>query len=142
VVLVEVNEAFAIPSVLKPVASMDEIAAELAVVVEFAVDDGPDAAVLVVQRLTPAGRVDDHQPAMTQGRSPLVVLTDVVRAPMGQEAKHALEAVMLFGSQVFGGDDSGYAAHAFMFLGSASLEPDLYRQFVRYQTEAKGVRHR
>ena len=51
------------------VAGAFEPAAQLAEVVDLAVEDDPDRAVFVGHRLMPAGQVDDRQPPMAQGHA-------------------------------------------------------------------------
>ncbi len=68
-VLVEMDEHFRVALGAEAVAGPLQPAAELAEVVDFAVEDDPHRAVLVGHRLLAAGEVDDRQPAMAQGDS-------------------------------------------------------------------------
>ncbi len=62
-----------------------ELLPQIAVVVDLAVEDDPDAAVLVLHRLMAAGAVDDGQPAVTErgvriGKHPAAVRAAVPEA--------------------------------------------------------------
>ena len=46
-----------------------ELRAQLAIVVDLAVEDHPDRAVLVADRLMAAGEIDDAQPAHAERRA-------------------------------------------------------------------------
>ena len=66
-VLVEVDEHFGVALGAEVVPGAFQPAAQVAEVVDFAVEDDPDRAVFVGERLLAAGHVDDRQPAMAQG---------------------------------------------------------------------------
>ena len=68
-VLVEVDDHFGVAVRAEAMAGAFQPPAQLAEVVDFAVEDDPDRAVFVRQRLLPAGQVDDRQPAMAQGHA-------------------------------------------------------------------------
>ena len=73
----------------------NEIAVELRVVVDFAVQHHPQAAVFVRKRLMPAGDVDDAQAAESQANSRADEDAFIVRAAMDDGFRHAVHE--LFG---------------------------------------------
>ena len=52
---------------------------QLAIVVDFPVEGNPEAAVLVRNRLVPAGKVNDAQPAVREAEFAIQVKAFVVR---------------------------------------------------------------
>ena len=58
------------------------------VIVDFPVEDDPDAAILVRQRLLTATQVDDAQAAMREECVVVAVEARVVRAAMSQHVTH------------------------------------------------------
>ena len=66
-VLVEVDEHFRVAVRAEAMAAAEESVPQRAVVVDFAVEDDPDRAVFVGQRLMSAGDVEDGEAAMSQG---------------------------------------------------------------------------
>src|SRR6185312_5053835 len=57
----------------KAMAAMHQLLTQLPVIVEFAVEDDPDLAVLVPHRLVAAGEIDDRQPPMPEEDTPHLV---------------------------------------------------------------------
>ena len=83
-VLVEVDEDLGVALRAERVAPGLEPAPEGGEVVDLAVEDGPDRAVLVRERLMPAGQVDDRQPAEPERGVVVAVGPGVVRARGGR----------------------------------------------------------
>ena len=72
----------------EPVAAGLEIAPQVAVVVDLAVEDDPDRLVFVGHRLLAAGPVDDGQPAMTKRKPGRAMNGAAVRTAMMQALGH------------------------------------------------------
>ncbi len=90
-VLVEVDEDLGValraermPLGLQPTAQRGEV-------VDLAVEDRPDGAVLVRERLMPAGQVDDRQPAEAQRGVVVAIGPGVVRPAVDEPVRHRLE---------------------------------------------------
>ena len=82
------------------------------VVVDLAVEDRPDRAVLVGERLMAAGQVDDRQPPEPQCGMVVAIVARVVRPAVDEPVHHGLER---FGRQRavrIGPDRAADAAHA------------------------------
>ena len=61
-----------------------ELAADLRVIVDFAVEDDPDRSVFVRERLVPGGEIHDAQPAMAEAR---MVVDKDARCRQGRDAR-------------------------------------------------------
>ena len=79
--------------VAERVAERGELGDQLLVVVDLAVEDDRDAAVLVEQRLLAGGDVDDRKPAVAEPDARLEVQPAAVRAAMVLRLVHAVEQV-------------------------------------------------
>ncbi len=87
-------------------------------VVDLAVEDRPDRAVLVGERLMAAGQVDDRQPAKPQRGVVVAVVARVVRTAVDDPVHHRLEGFRGQSTFEIGPDRAADAAHA----GSLSHE--------------------
>ncbi len=87
--LVEVQQGLAIRAGAQVVALRSQVARELAVVVDLAVGDQPQRAVLVRQRLVPAGEIDDRQPPHPDRQRAVGVDALVVGPAMARDPAHA-----------------------------------------------------
>jgi len=74
------------------VAERLELAADVRVVVDFAVEAHPDGAVLVRQRLLPGAQIDDAEAAMRQRRVRVAVQPGFVRAAVSDDVAHPRRA--------------------------------------------------
>ncbi len=113
-VLVEVDDHLGVRARREAVAACDEVRAQLAVVVDLAVLDYVDRAVLVADRLVPGIEVDDGQPAESERNAgSVVVLGDVkslvIRPAVLEDAGHPRECVAVDRA---GSGDPTDAAHA------------------------------
>src|SRR5205814_4987422 len=81
------------------------------VVVDLPVKDDLHRAVLVAERLRPAGQVDDRQAAVDQADARLPPQARAVRAAVGDGATHRLQKPGLDRSGGVRVEDAGYAAH-------------------------------
>ena len=70
---------------------------QLAVIVDLAVEDDPDVAVLVGHGLMATGHVDDREAPVTESHRPLDPESLAVRPSMPQHVTHALEPRFLHG---------------------------------------------
>ena len=68
-----------------------ELAAQLAVVVNFAVEDDPDRARLVVHRLPAARQIDDAEAPHAEGEPRLNVHAFVVGSPVADHVAHPVD---------------------------------------------------
>ena len=85
---VGVNDRLGVRGGPEAMAARLELLPELAVVVDLAVEDDPDAAVLVLHRLMAAGAVDDGQPAVTERRVRIGKHAAAVRAAVPEAVGH------------------------------------------------------
>jgi hypothetical protein len=92
VVLVQVDEGFGVAARAKPVAPALQLRAERVVVVDLAVEDDHDRAVLVGDRLVPAGHVDDAEPAHADRDARADVAPFVVGPAMKDGAAHGAKS--------------------------------------------------
>ena len=88
-----------------------ELGPEIAVVVDFAVEDRPDRAVFVRQRLPAAFQVDDAQPPVDQDGSTIRVHAGIVRTAMGRDVPHLKRAPGRAVVQPIWGHNSRNSAH-------------------------------
>ena len=65
---------------------------DVGVVVDLAVEDDPDRAVFVRQRLMAGRQIDDAQPAVAERRPIVEELTRIVRAAMRDDVAHPRQA--------------------------------------------------
>jgi hypothetical protein len=88
-----------------------EVAKQLAVVVDLAVENDPDGAVLIEDRLVTSGQVDDREPAHPQTDTVAEVVAVVVRAAMHHLVAHRLEQVARRRDAAPEGGDAGDPTH-------------------------------
>ena len=96
---IQVNDGFAIAAGGKNVASLLEVASQLDIIVDFAVGDEHEAAILVVKGLPSGLQIDDAEPAHGEhdvriGERPLAV-----RSAMREQCVDTLDLVDMCGSQ-------------------------------------------
>src|SRR2546427_466569 len=85
------REHFRITASAEAMTSFLQLGLKLAVVVDLAVEDGPDRAVLVGHRLVTGGReVDDAEPRVQEGCLRPSLRGASVRAAMTKRLEHAL----------------------------------------------------
>ena len=90
-----------------------QLAFELGMVIDLAIEDDPGILVAGRHRLSASGDVDNRQPAVRQAHRPLRPETLAVRTAMAEDVPHPTEPFQinrLIGIEV---NDSGYAAHGF-----------------------------
>jgi hypothetical protein len=106
-----------------------ELAPDVRVVVDFAVEDDPDRAVFVRERLLAGAQIDDAEPAVGKGRVRIAVQARFVRPAMSEDVAHGRRAHRRVGSQPVNSHQSSYAAHAGLSEqaechGSSGKEPN------------------
>ena len=99
-----------------------ELGNQLLVVVDLAVVDDADAAVLVVQRLLTGREIDDRQPLVAEPDAGLDVHALFVGAAMMLRVVHAREHVAADLAPPAAIEDAGYSAHGFIPVASASRD--------------------
>jgi hypothetical protein len=108
--LVEVNDDLRVGVGAETVTGPNELLAQLAEVVDLAVQYDNDGAVLVVDRLVPAFQIDDRK-ALNAKRDPVIRKQPTrVRAAMLHGPAHALDDLRLDGA--LAREDPGDSAHA------------------------------
>jgi hypothetical protein len=115
--IVGVNDCLGIAVCVKGVTEFFEFLAQLAVVIDFAVENYPGGAVLVVNRLLSALKIDDGQPAHTQANRSIEVEPVVVRAPMTNGFAHPSQQSFVNVSSITP-NDSCYTTHELSALKS------------------------
>ena len=88
-----------------------ELCAHVGVVVNFAVEDHPDGAVLIRQRLLAGFQVDDAQPAMGERRMGVAMQPCLVGSAIGDAVAHSHRARRCVLVESFDSHDSSNAAH-------------------------------
>ena len=87
-------------------------AAQLDVVVDLAVEDDPEGAVLVAERLLPGGEVDDGEPGVGQAGPLVAVEAELVGAAVAHGPEHGPQVVERRRREaLLQGDHAGDAAH-------------------------------
>ena len=110
VLLVKVDEHLGVAVRREPVAGPLEVPPELTVVVELAVLDDRDAAVLVRDRLVAGREVDDREAPGSEPDGPVEVCAVRVRPALDEGCAHRREPAGVDGAA--GGRDSADPAHA------------------------------
>ena len=80
-------------------------------VVNLAIEDDGDAAILVIHRLLAAGGIDDGQAPVAQCHARFKVEPLTIRAAMGERVSHPLDRRARRVESRILVEDSGYAAH-------------------------------
>src|SRR5690242_17801137 len=74
----------------KAMASLQQALAQFGIIVDFAVEQYPNAAIFIRNRLMAAGNIDDAQPAVSEANVRSQMNTGVVRTAVLQRIIHAL----------------------------------------------------
>jgi hypothetical protein len=93
------------------VAAGFELGPDVGVVVDLAVEDDPDGAVFVRQRLLAGLEIDDAETAVAEGGSAVDMEARFVGAAMRDDVAHGHDALAGVGPELRGGDESGDTAH-------------------------------
>ena len=111
--LVEVDNALGIGAGGEAVTFGLQLRLQLAAVVNLAVEDDLDGAVLVAERLVPAGDVEDAQTGHAQAGARRGVLpgTPIVGAAMHEGGRHALQQGRDFHCRTLGAGNTEDATH-------------------------------
>src|SRR6185437_10170809 len=91
---VEMNQGFGIAVRGKAMTLRDELAAQILIIVDFAVKNDPDRAVFVGNRLVSAREIDDAQPAHANGALTIDVDTLVIRTAMADLRAHLPDDIL------------------------------------------------
>ena len=118
--LVGVDDRFRVAACLVTVSARLEVAADLGMVVDFAVVRDPDRVVLVGERLLPRAQIDDAQTAMGEGRDAVAVESCFVRAAIRHDVAHRRRTRRRAFIKTIGGDYSRNAAHKVILLGKVA----------------------
>ena len=93
VLFVGVDDSFGVGVRAEPVTACLEVAPELVVVVDFAVEDNPGGSIFVGHRLVAAGAVDDRQAAMAECVPGRASHGPAVRAAVNQPVRHRIDRI-------------------------------------------------
>ena len=85
---IEVDDGFGVAVGAEAMALGDELLAQFLVVVDLAVEDDPDAAVFVGDRLVTGAEIDDAEAAHADAAGPVGVDAFVIRPAMADEVGH------------------------------------------------------
>src|ERR1041384_3810825 len=88
IILIEVNDRFAISLGIAYMPSLSQTLAQFSIVIDFAVEDKRDTSVLVVEWLVAAIHINDTQTAHPQSNVGLKVKTITVRSTMADNLAH------------------------------------------------------
>src|SRR5580692_4397056 len=108
--LIQVKDNFSIRMGVKAMTATFKLLAQLRKVIDFSVKNDPQARVFVVNRLSPAGKVNDTQAAHPESYGALRVDALVVRTAVNNGLTHPAD---VFGINYFSlpADHAGYSAH-------------------------------
>ena len=93
--IVGVDDCFGVAVCIEGVTEFFEFVADLAVVVNLAVENYPGSAVLIVNRLLPALQVDYRQAAHTKADRSINVEAIVIRPAMPDGSAHPAEQCLV-----------------------------------------------
>ena len=99
--VVGVNDSFSIAVGIELVAELFEFFAQLAIVVDLAVENNPCRAVLIMNRLLSVREIDDREPSHRQSHAIAEIETVIVRTAMTNGLIHAREQLAINRSAVF-----------------------------------------
>src|SRR2546425_9607313 len=99
--VVGVNDSFRIAVGIELVAELFELLAQLAIVVDLAVENNPGGAVLIMNRLLSVREIDDREPPHRQSHPIAEIETVIVRTTMTNRLVHAREQLTINRSAVF-----------------------------------------
>src|SRR5436189_4278817 len=105
-----VNDGFSITVGIKLVTELFELGAQLAIVVNLAVENNPRGAILIVNRLVAALEIDDRQATHCQTDALTKIEAVIVRPTVTNCAVHAGEKVAI-NRRAIAAHNSGYPAH-------------------------------
>ena len=105
------HDDFGVAARVEDVPERLQLRDQLLVVVDLAVEDDDDRAVLVVERLLAGREVDDRQAAMTEPDARLEVHALAVRPAVRLRVVHALQQRAVEVAAAAGVEQSGDAAH-------------------------------
>ena len=113
VLFVGVNDRFGVGLGAELMAAGLELAAQFAVVIDFAVEDDPDGSVFVGHRLLASGPVDDGQSPVTESEPRSVKVAAAIGSPVAQAFGHPFDGPRHMRWQVaFKTDYAADSAHA------------------------------
>src|SRR6266508_2649874 len=121
-VFVEMDDGFGVAVRAEDVTVALEVAAQFAVVVDLAVEDDPDGAILVRDGLVAAIQVDDAEAPHADGDAVPDVHALIVGTAMHHCAAHVANLVLEHGAAI-PSNDSGYAAHGTVSLSLPNPAP-------------------
>src|SRR5262245_49990912 len=124
--LVQVRDYLRVAAAEKSVTASFELVAYLEVVVELAVLDTPDRAVLVRDRLVSTLHIHNREPTNPEGDPRLLIRAAVVWAAVPQDVGHHVETARLENPPGHPADldHTANAAHATKRYGSSPVEID------------------
>src|SRR5438128_10733732 len=93
VAIVRVNDGFSIAVSIKSVAEFLELFAQLAIVVDLAVENNPRGAILIMNWLVTAREIDNRKPAHSQAHGAAEIEAIVVRTAMANCIAHPAEQI-------------------------------------------------
>ena len=105
------NDHLGVAARVEYVAERLQLRDQLLVVVDLAVEDDDDRAVLVVERLLARGEVDDRQSAVAKPDARLEVQPLAVRTAMRLRVVHALQQRAIEVAACASVEEAGDAAH-------------------------------
>src|SRR5262245_16096275 len=109
-ILPRMDDHFGVGPGLEAMPALDQRLTQLDMVVDLAVENRPDRAVLVGERLVAGLQIDDAEPPVPQSHRPAHVIAVVVGAAMAQRGRHPTHDVDV-GALVARTQEAGNAAH-------------------------------
>src|SRR5262245_62069272 len=109
---VKVNDRLGVANGPVPVPALFQSGTQIAVVVDFAVENDPDAVVFIRHRLAPAAQIHNGQTTVSQPDAVAQVHSRVIGPSMCQSVTHRDEARFADATiQLFRNGDAANAAH-------------------------------
>src|SRR5262249_26303794 len=91
VFLICMHDDFSVGFCAESVAARSQSIAQTLIVVNLAVENDPDRAVLIGKRLSAAAEVDDTEPSMPKTSGALRINSESVRSAMADDGGHSLD---------------------------------------------------
>src|SRR5712692_9284963 len=118
VFLVEMNDGFGVAVSAVGVSTRDQRFAQRLVVVDFAIEDDPERAVLVAHGLVAGGEIHDAEPAHADADAILRIYPLVVRPAMGHHVTHLAQDRWISLRVFLKLEESGYSTHSGLSISS------------------------
>jgi hypothetical protein len=119
--LIQVDNDLRVSGGLELVTARKQSLTQLRIIVDFAIKDDPNRAVLVGERLGACAQVDDRKPKMAETNRTAKIYAPSIRATMTHDIEHSLNLGSLDSSREIEMELTGDAAHDYSGSGSRTF---------------------